>query len=910
MGGRDAVESAVDELLRSARAGSGGAIVIEGVAGVGKTTLLDRVAATRRGRRIIRVIGSEFERTMPLAGVTLLCAPLTGVLDTLAPHQSALIRRVLGLVPPPTAVRDPADVDPSTNVAHDSTDVMALGLAIVALLAEAARPDGLVVVVDDAQWLDATTVQVAEFVARRLGGTSVAIVAAQRPTDVGFSFGGAVELGLLGIDESVELLVGLGTDARVARTIATSVDGLPLLLRRIVDELTPHQKAGLAALPEPLKMGGDLEADYTDLVRRLDDNERQSLLLLAALGDRRPLADVDAGAPTHLVRAEQLDLVVVESRGARFVHPIIRAAAYWSASSEERRFAHRRIADALDPSDDAEVWHRAAAAATADDGLATRLIESGEEAKRRGAHASAVTTFQRATEIAQTDAVRCVALVAGARAALDSGSVTIASAFLDDADGLGCVDPSIAELRARAAFDSGSPVDARRQFGEVAERWRPTDPERCASALIEHVTLSLKLHDVPAAAAGLEAMPPCSERLTQRVRILDAVLRCRTGTPSELGEARYELVDLRRSSVDGDDLRFIVEAVTLAIAGAGDDPILRELADDLHRTAGDVVPSLVPSLLVARAAYRSRFDLTGAATAARQAIDLGTEAGQTGLVAFALPWLATAQAGLGDPQCVETCAAVEALGGDPAWISARSALGFRALTLGRPADAFDVLEELHQWSGGEIRSLIVWHADLAEAALAVGRRDRAEEQLSILTPLAARRDWPWVNGVTRRLRGQLSRDLDDALVDMTAASDILTSGGYLIAAARADLMLAERLRQARRRAQSRGRVMQARQVFERAGMSVWIDRCDDELRAVGASPPMVEGVEAHAALTSHELQIARWVTAGETNRDVARRLILSPRTVESHLSVIYRKLGVTGRSELIVRSRTDSSLIA
>ncbi|MEP1126357.1 MAG: LuxR C-terminal-related transcriptional regulator [Ilumatobacter sp.] len=909
MKSRRPVDAAVDALTGAARAGSGGALVIEGVAGVGKTTLLDRIASGWQPGRVIRVTGSEFERTMPLAGVTLLCAPLVGHLDGLAPHQSGLIRRVLGQGPSTSDAT--GSVDPlASSGAEDSIDVMALGLALLALLAEAARPDGLLVVVDDSQWLDPTTVQVVEFVARRLGGTCVAVVAAQRPTDHGLRFGGAIELDLLGFDESVDLLVGLGADAIVARNIASTVDGLPLLLCRIVDELTPRQKAGLAALPEPLQVGAGLEADYADLVRRLDTDERGALLLLAALGERRPLGDVDADAPVRLGRAAQLGLVAVGDADVRFSHPIVRAAVYWSASPQERRSAHSAIADALAPSDEAEVWHRAAAVIDRDDVLAGRLVESGEEATRRGAHASAVTTFQRAAEIARTDATRCRALVAGARSALDSGSATVATAFLDEADGLGIAAASTDELRARIAFASGAPVDAQRRYADVADRWHEADPERSASARIEHITLSLKLHDVSAAASSLASMPTCSQRLEQRARILDAVLRCRTGTPSELGAARNELIELRRSSVDADDLRFIVEAVTLAIAGAGDDPILRDLADDLHRTAGDVVPSLVPSLLLARAAYCSRFDLTGTATAARQAIDLGTEAGQSGLVALALPWLANAQAGLGDPQCLETCAEVEALGGEPAWISARSALGFHALTVGRPSEAFEVLDELHRWSGGELRSLILWHADLAEAALAVGRRDRAEQQLSILEPLAAGRDRPWVSGVAHRVRGQLSGDVDDAIAELTLASDILTVGGYMVAAARTDLMLGERLRRARRRAQSRDRVMRAREVFERAGMTVWIDRCDVDLHAVGAAPPATDGVEAHAALTAHELQIARWVTAGETNRDVARRLILSPRTVESHLSGIYRKLGVSGRSQLIARSQSDSSLIA
>lgn len=890
---RRALLSSIDALISSARSGQGGSIVVEGVAGVGKTTLLDVVERTH-DIPIVRVTGTEFERTMPLAGVTLLCAPLLAVADRLGEHQNAIVREALGLDRPISATA--------------SNDVMALGLAIVALLAEAARPDGLCVIIDDAQWLDATTVLVVDFVARRLGGTRVALLGAQRPTDDGLTCGGTVEIGLLGDDEAIGLLTSLGVDHGVARTIAGSVDGLPLLLRHIVDELTPRQRAGLAALPDPLPVGDDLESEYADLVRRLDDDERHALLLLAALGNRRHLDDVDPVAPDRLGRAETLGIITLGTTGARFAHPIVRSAVYWSASPDERRTVHREIADALDPSVDAEVWHRAAAAVGPDDSLAERLIDSGWRDARRGAHASAVSTFQRATEIAKSDACRSRALVAGAQAALVSGSTTIASAFLAEA---GRIDPDLAtdELSARVAFESGAPVEAQRRFAVAAERWRSTDCERSAAAIVEHVVMSLRLHDVAAASTSLATVPPCSERLMQRVVILDAVLRCRTGTPNELGRARSELVRLRRSSTDADDLRFIVEAVTLALAGAGDDPVLCELADDLHRSVGDVVPSVVPSLLLARAAYCARSDLTGSAAAARRAIELGSEAGQHGLVSLTLPWLANALAGLGDPECPATCDAVTALGGDPAWVAARSAIGFHALTMQQPDVAFAALEELHQWSGGKVRSMILWHGDLAESALAVGRRDRAEEQLAVLEELATARDWPWVCGIAHRVRGQLSTDNDEAIEAMSIASDILHGGGSHIAGARADLMLAERLRRARRRAQARTRALQARDTFERGGMTVWIARCDQELAASGGRAPMSLDVEAHATLTLQELQIARWVTAGESNRDVARRLVLSPRTVESHLSTIYRKLGLSGRSQLIVRSRVDSSLL-
>ncbi len=240
-------------------------------------------------------------------------------------------------------------------------------------------------------------------------------------------------------------------------------------------------------------------------------------------------------------------------------------------------------------------------------------------------------------------------------------------------------------------------------------------------------------------------------------------------------------------------------------------------------------------------------------------------------------------------------------------VSSQMALGYYALSRERFEDAFDVLFPLHEWSAGGLRSALFWQADLAEAALRTGRRDVAEAQAEMLDRFARTTKSTWLSAAHARVAAQLATDLDQAVGWFERSTELFTESDYPIARARALLMWGERLRRGRRRSAARERLLEARAGFDGAGMSVWVERCERELAAAGAQPAN-SARRAHAVLTPQELQVARWIVAGESNREVATRMFLSPRTVEAHLSTIYRKLAVRGRSELAALAHDDASL--
>ena len=138
------------------------------------------------------------------------------------------------------------------------------------------------------------------------------------------------------------------------------------------------------------------------------------------------------------------------------------------------------------------------------------------------------------------------------------------------------------------------------------------------------------------------------------------MLAARRSDPSATAILPVQLRRIHQVDRAAEDVRFLAEAVTLALGWMGGESSLLALADELHRRSGDSVPGIVPSLQLARAVYLSRSDLAGAAAAASQAVELAGELGLHAVRLLALPWLASVQAGLCAPETLATCRAVEA----------------------------------------------------------------------------------------------------------------------------------------------------------------------------------------------------------------------------------------------------------
>jgi AAA ATPase domain len=272
--GRKGESEALDRLVEAVRAGESRALVVRGEPGVGKTMLLDYVVERASGCRVAWAFGVQSEMELAFAGLHQLCAPMLDRIGCLPSHQRDALRIALGLSAGP------------------APDRFLVGLAVLGLLAEVAREEPLICLVDDAQWLDRASAQALAFVARRLGAESVAMIFGVRETDDVQEMAGLPELavgGLPGEDARALLASALPwpVDERVRDRIVAEARGNPLALLELPRGLTPTQLAGgfgpvcTAALP------ARIEDSFRRRFKALGTPTRQLLLIAAAepLGD-------------------------------------------------------------------------------------------------------------------------------------------------------------------------------------------------------------------------------------------------------------------------------------------------------------------------------------------------------------------------------------------------------------------------------------------------------------------------------------------------------------------------------------------------------------------------------------------------------------------------------------------------
>ncbi|MCU1455081.1 MAG: helix-turn-helix transcriptional regulator, partial [Acidimicrobiales bacterium] len=231
-----------------------------------------------------------------------------------------------------------------------------------------------------------------------------------------------------------------------------------------------------------------------------------------------------------------------------------------------------------------------------------------------------------------------------------------------------------------------------------------------------------------------------------------------------------------------------------------------------------------------------------------------------------------------------------------AWIG----LGFLSLVEGDLAAADRAYRTIRELSPVGT-SLVRWEPEWIEVLVRSGRIDEARTILDEL--VAATPASPAAIGAVARARGLLETDEAEAAAHLGSAVAVFQAAGNKVGEGRTELVWGERLRRARRRAEARDHLARAAQLLEDVGAPLLAERANAELRAAGGVVDETASVEG--ALTSRELAIARMVVGGASNREVGARLFISPRTVEAHLSAIFRKLGVRNRRELSARALDD-----
>ncbi|WP_197319745.1 LuxR family transcriptional regulator [Saccharomonospora sp. NB11] len=890
VGRRDEL-STVERLLRDSRRGGGGALVVRGEAGIGKTTLLSEVLASADGMRVLHTVCVEPEIGLPFAGLHLLLRHVEPDLDVLVPAHAETVRSALGL---------------SSGVA--ATDRLGVNLAVSALLGALGRERPVLVAVDDAHWLDRPSLDALTFAARRLDGLSVAIVLTARDGHAPhLPAPGLPELRLTGLaDRDAEtLLAAHAPDLPTAerRPLLAEARGNPLALLEL-----RHARSNRAARDVRPPLHGTLTAVFAERVAALPARTRIALVIAAADGTCDTGTVLAAASRLgvgldDLAPAEQAELVHFDDTCLRFRHPLVRAAAYRSAPLPDRLAAHRALAAVLTSPDDRDrrAWQLAAAATGPDEDVAAALERSAEQARARGGYAAVARAYERAADLSPRLSERGRRLSAAARAAADAGEPEQALALVREAEQY-CLTPA---ARVGAAMIHALLAGDRHRFGEAhqvlhdaALRIVDEDPASASSLLFWAAHSAWLGGEV----AKLEQAVAIAERrelvCAEHVRSL---LRAASGTPSDAADALRALVDHAAAIFPPCDDRPLALRGRLAVATwltrLHDHSGARDLASSVVRechteTAEGVLAPALAALARAEFALGSH---RRAHEAAEEGLRLADEAGQTGAAAELAGVLALSASVRGDADAATTYAARASLA------DASHALALLDLGHGR----HDAAAHRLRATPGLVSSV----PELVEATARAHRPDTRQlhDAHAAIEAYAAHTRHcgdGTSRAVTLRLRALLAEatgtDADEVTALYTRAAELHHDNDRAaFERARTELNHGEFLRRRRRTTQARAHLRTAATIFEGLGARPWAERAHTELRASGeGSQRRPKGRDLIASLTPQEKKVVDLAANGLSNRDIGERLFLSPRTVGYHLYKAYPKLGVSSRREL------------
>ncbi|MGK5555675.1 LuxR C-terminal-related transcriptional regulator [Actinomadura kijaniata] len=918
--GRESEAGAIAALLAGARRGDSAVLVLRGEPGIGKTALLDHAEAMAEGLRLVRGTGVEFEAELPFSGLQLLLRPALGCLAALPAAQRGALEAAFGLGPGGGAGADP----------------MLVGLAVLSLLTEYADRDGLLCLVDDAQWLDRASRDALLFAARRLRAEGVVMLLAARDGEGSFPAPGLAELRLAGLrpEAAAALLDRHQLPPALRFRLLAEAQGNPLALLELPVALGAEQPGAFA--PGALPLTSRLQLAFHGQVGRMPEAS-QTLLLVAAADETGELTAILRAAETlgagvaDLLPAERAGLIVRGGEDVlRFRHPLIRAAVYQRAPLGHRLAVHRALAAVLDAPEHADrrAWHLAAAATGPDRQAAAALEHTASRARERSGYQAAAAAYERAARLSAEPAQRARREALAAEAALETGDLERAGelsrrAAHTDGDAAPAVRARLAQVQALADFWKGDYPAAHRRLLEGAALLDDVDEvgetagvgevggtgaAQAAQMLIQatHTSWYLGEGQLAATLERLSALPLAdADPLTPVARFLVHLLNPGPDAqPPPLGET---LEAVRRRGQVPDPTLLILCGAALA---QGQDADAYQLATTLaagHRARGGA--GRLPTALFFMAegeVFTGRH--RDALTTATEALGLARDTGQRQWVSQFTSVLAYLAAARGQEQDCRRHAEA-GLAGAPAGVASPGApwaywsLGLLELGLGRAEAALARFERLTREPMRHHICATRSTPDLVEAAVRVGAPERAAEPLARFQRWADSVRQPWAQALVLRCRGLLGTD-DQAEQSYAAALELHDQDSRPLEYARTALLYGEWLRRARRKAEARGLLNGALEVFDRLGMAPWAERARGELTATGApdrGPRAGEGRAGEgvvAALTPQELQIVRLAAQGLSNRDIAAQLFLSHRTVGYHLYKAYPKLGVASRGEL------------
>ena len=900
----------IDGFLGQVAAG-GGVLLLSGEPGVGKTVMLDVAAETAAaaGMRVLRAGGAQYEADLGFSGLHQVCLSLHDELARLDAADRGALSVALGL----------SGGEPS--------DRMAVSRAVLALFRRAAAAHPVVVIIDDLPWLDRPSAVVLGLAARRLAGSRTGLLAASRSgTESFFERAGLPvhELAALSDADARQLLAARfpHLPGRVQAPLLEQARGNPLALLELplaLSERRPADGRGLAAVPPLTQRLCEL---FAARAGELPEPARK-LLLLAALEGTGDLGVVQRAARGQrevedLAPAELIGLVHVDQVTGRLVfrHPLTRAAVVELSSAEERRVAHQALAEVLTGQPERRAWHLAEAAVGPDETVADMLEEAALRTLRRGDGGGAVTSLLRAADLSPKIADRSRRMAQAAYLGADvNGDLRSVFRLLTDPRVTDArrADPELREsLHAAVAaayaqlngdgdiftahrllvgaietsahrYNAGDPVLMETLlvllsvclWAERPEAWEPyyaalarltpqappivyletqliADPARTATPAA--------LDQLDAAIAGLpgETDLVLIERVARAGTYVDRVPKCR--------EALWRVVDSGRA---GGAVATAINAlmhlcVDAAFAGRWEESL--RLAEEglafcsAHDYRLPAWPFRLGQALIAAA--RGETDRTRALT--DEMTRWAAPRGVGGVELFA--WHARTLAAMGRGDFEDA---------------------YRHVTLISPAGTLPSHVAYALWV----------LLDVVEAAVRTGRHAEAAAHVAAMRQAGVAAISPRLAAVTAASVAITAPTADLAAAGFEEALAVPGAAAWPFERARIQLAYGERLRRARAAVQAREHLLAAREVFQRLDARPWVIRADNELRAAGLGVSRTTST-APSSLTAQEREIATLAAAGLTNKQIAERLFLSPRTVSAHLYRVFPKLGVASRAAL------------
>ncbi|KOU47146.1 transcriptional regulator [Streptomyces sp. WM4235] len=892
-----------------------GRAILTGPAGAGKTEVVRAVVAAAEGRResVLHLAPDAADQWIPEASAAALLASVPlAVLDGLAGPQRAAIALLRRETDEPGAGRD-----------H-----VALRLAVVEVLRTLAAPGPVLLVLDNAQWLDDESTDLLRF-ALRLTPPGVRVLVAecvQGGAPVAVPLCGpdtpAIRVPPLGAEQVAELLCRHGLPARLAGRIHQASGGNPRLALALGHSLAEAagSRDGGAHHADTLPVSGQAREVARRLLAEAPARARRTLLL-AALATRPTTALLRrAGRPdadAELAEAERAALVTVGEDGAvRFTAGALPTALAADAGWPERAAGHAALATAVDDPVQA-VRHRALAVDTPDARLAAEITEAAASCRRRGQRALAAELGLLAAERTPADLPRdelarlvCAAEDAGWAGRADLARRATRAVLARDASPADRVRARLAVIDAAGqaladldetfayAVDDAAGDPSLRAAVQLRIAWKHNlsdgDPVRSRDAAAEAGTLAALGGDQVAEAMALTVRARMGRILGDRDAediLAEALALPAPEMPLGMRNApqylavRHALFDDRLDDARG---RLLVLLPAVQRTGSAEDvfEVLRSLSEVELR----------------------RGNCAAGAAHARHALELTIEAGLSPGPAWYVAAMAEATAGSFARAAGYARRGVQASEEeqDQVFLSrGLYALGLVELATGEAAKAVATLRrvaELEEAQQVVDPSVLRWHGELAEALVAADAPEEADALLESTRTVADALGRTGVLAALDRARGlclSARGEAEPAVALLEATARRFGALGLPLERARTLLALARVERRRRRRAPARAALGEAADVFDRAGAKPWLD-----LAREAAPDPAAGGQPGQAALTEAETRLALLVGQGASNQEAAAKLFLSVKTVEARLTRIYQKLDVRSRAQLATALRT------